>query len=51
MDEKDLHTGEPLCHTETNKKLQDFINNQFSFRNVLIATAVLGILLLIYLIK
>lgn len=51
MDEKDLQTEESLCDPETNKHLQDFINNQFSFKNVLIATAILGILLLIYLIR
>ncbi|WP_416327718.1 hypothetical protein [[Eubacterium] hominis] len=47
MDEKNLHT-EPVFDNE--ERNEEFFNNLFSFRNVLILTAVLGILLLIYLV-
>lgn len=47
MDEKNINGTEPVY--EDDLADSEFYNNLFSFRNVLILTAILGILLLLYL--
>lgn len=47
MDEKKLHDGQPVFDDDDERN-EEFFNNLFSFRNVLLLTAVLGILLLVY---